>query len=141
MDIRRHPHLDGYTLNFFPISGKVEVQHLDSRKRFQPDSRFRCKTILKKVFADTTAGISAHLGFRTVGVEDSHLEICDVRGFDKDQTVATDAGMWAAPSYRPFFGMGEGILHGIDIDIVVPGSLHFCKFNSTHNRCFIVPQI
>ena len=141
MNIRRLPHLDSYPFHFFPTIAKMEMQHLDARERFQPDHGFRRNAILEKVFADAAAGIPAHLGFRAVGVEDSHLEICDVRGFDKDQTVATDAGMRAAPPYRPFFGMGEGILHGIDIDIVVPGSLHFCKFNPTHNRCFIVPQI
>lgn len=83
-----------------------------------------------EIFADTSACVAAHLGFGAVGIEDTHREVgsAQYRGLpDKHQTIAPDACVAVAPLHRRRLRVGNGVAGGVDIDVVVAGTVHLGK--------------
>lgn len=60
---------------------------------------FVVSPLLVEVLANAAAGVAAHHGLRTVGVEDAHavVGISGRRTADEHETVAADTEMWTAP--------------------------------------------
>jgi len=106
----------------------MQAEGLDARKRVESHFGLTGQTVLVHILSDAAAGVAAHLGFRTVGVEDAHAEIRLAGRAYQHQPVASDARMGAAPRHRQLFGIRQGIYQGVDVDVVVACPLHFGKF-------------
>ena len=75
-------------------------------------------------------GVATHAGLRAVVVEDAHTEVGIAAACgDEHQAVAANAFVAVAPHFGPMFGVGYGELQGVDVDVVVSGTVDF-KLNA-----------
>ena len=68
-------HIHGHAFDL--TEADAELQGLDTRKSFNGQILFIRIALIINVFADTANTVSAHFGFTSVCVEDTHFEIRD----------------------------------------------------------------
>ena len=91
---------------------------------------FRRDPIIVEILAHAANAVATHFSFRTVIVEDAHRKVTAFVLPDEYNAVAADAFVPIAPSYGKFFGVGYWEAHGVNVNVIVSGAMHFCKFYS-----------
>src|SRR5947207_2968732 len=78
------------------------------------------------IFGNAAQAVAAHLRLATVGVEHAHAGVGFLRRANQDQTIRPDSEMTVAhcPAQSGRIA-GHGVPETIQIDVVVPGALHF----------------
>lgn len=112
----------------------MKKERLYARQCKQPNHLFFSKPPFIEVFSYASRGITTHHSLRTIGIEDAHGEV-SLRyrtSVDEHQPVAAYALVAVAPGYGSRRRVIDGKQHGINIDIVVTTTMHFCKFYYFH---------
>lgn len=106
---------------------RLQAQLHDAGQRREADLTLLRQPALIEVFPDAAAGVAAHPAFGAVGIENAHSEVRlrARRWFDQHEAVGANAGMRAAPVAGRRGRVGNRIQGRIDIDIVVPRTVHF----------------
>ena len=125
-------HVDGDALHH--AIANVEDKRLDARICKQSYLCLCCKGSLVEIFPDTPRGIAAHHRLRAVGIENTHtvVGLWDGRRANQHQSVAADALVAVTPKDGCLNGIGDGVLHGINVDIVVAAAVHLGEMDLTH---------
>src|SRR6185436_3765621 len=85
--------------------------------------------VVVDVLADAADAVAAHRSLGAVGVEHDHPEVGLLRGGDQDEAVGADAGVAVADRDRQRRGIGDLLLEGVDVDVVVAGAVHLGEFH------------
>ena len=135
---------DGFThINcdgFYNVVDDVEVEVLDTRERQQADLRLLGDAPVIEILSDASRGIATHHRFRPVGVEDAHGEVgLDNRtATNEHKAVGANAFVAVAPGNGAGLWVGDGVLHDINIDIVVAATVHLGEWNLHRLRMIIL---
>jgi hypothetical protein len=85
-----------------------------------------------EIFADAAGRVSAHEGFRTVGVEYPHREagIAGSASAYQHKPVASDAGVRPAPCLCRSLWVADAVYRRVHVYIIVARSVHLRKSDS-----------
>ncbi len=82
------------------------------------------------IFCDTADAVSTHRAFRSVCIVHDHAAVCYIRRSDGDQAVRTDPEMTVTYTDCRVRNIRDCLFKQIYIDIIISGSMHFCKFHT-----------
>ena len=108
----------------------VEVKHLDAREGHQSDGGAVGEATLIEIFAHATAGIATHHRLAAVGIEDAHGEVGSTAHLAvayQHQSIAAYALVAVTKTNCYFGGVGNRLLHRINVDVVIAATVHFCE--------------
>ena len=129
-------HVNGDTFHLIIIY--MQPQRLDSRKRQQTNLSLVLQAALIEVLAYAAAGIAAHHRLAAVGIEDAHSKVGlrHGRAVNEHQSVGADALVPVAPDLGTGVRVGNGVVHGINVDVVVATAVHLGEFYLGHDVVF-----
>ena len=117
---------------------QIEVQLVDAGNRFDRQIFGTDIAHIVEILRNTADVVAAHLTFRTVTVEGTHLCICNGRTLDQNDTVAADAVVRCAVADAQGFGTGDLVVEVFNIDIVVAAGMHLDKRNLLSPQTHVV---
>ena len=87
------------------------------------------------ILADAAAGVAAHEPLAAVGIEDAHRQVglMPIAPTHQHQPVAADAHVGLAPRDGHCYRVGDGMLRGVNKDIVVAHTVHLDEVYLAHS--------
>ena len=129
----------------FTIFTQKYIDGFDTGERFQRKSCFIRQTFIINILGDTSAPITAHLGFRSISVKNTHFKIRNVRFTDHDQAITANTKTSVADIFGNSTRIRQFLFHTVDVNIIVTSTVHLCKFHFHGNillnkfiACFIL---
>ena len=116
----------------------MQTEHLYPREGKQANLGLVGHTALVKVLTNTATGITAHHGLATVGIKNAHGKISLGHGrlADEHQSVGTDALVAVTPLDGGRLRVGDIVLRGVNVDVVVTTAVHLGEMYLAHaNFC------